>query len=171
MRDQMTGIPNRRAFDNRLAMEWNRAMRVNNPLSLLVLDVDKFKSYNDTFGHQQGDVALRTVAKTIRQSLRRPSDFLARWGGEEFVVLLPITDSNGAVVVAEHIRREIENATVPCDDEKGKKVTVSIGVSTQIPLRGSNLDDFIPDADSALYRAKEMGRNMVVLSESIMTDD
>ena len=170
MRDQMTGIPNRRAFDNRLAMEWNRAMRVNNPLSLLVLDVDKFKSYNDTFGHQQGDVALKTVAKTIRQSLRRPSDFLARWGGEEFVVLLPITDSNGAVVVAEQIRREIENATVPCADEKGRKVTVSIGVSTQIPLRGSNLDDFIPDADTALYRAKEMGRNRVVLSESIMTD-
>jgi len=170
MRDQLTGIPNRRAFDNRLFMEWGRAIRDISPLSVLVLDVDKFKNYNDTFGHQQGDVALKTVAKTIKKTLRRPTDFPARWGGEEFVVLLPTTDSKGAVVVAEQIRREVESATIQCDDERGVHVTVSIGVCSQIPGRDAEIDDFLPTADAALYRAKEMGRNRVVLNEFITTD-
>ena len=165
MRDQLTGIPNRRAFDNRLEMEWSRAVRDHTPLSVLVLDVDKFKNYNDTFGHQQGDVALKTVAKTIKNALKRPADFPARWGGEEFAVLLPITDSKGAVVVAENIRWEIEKAVIPCAEEKGERVTASVGVSTQIPIQGSSLDSFVPAADAALYRAKEMGRNRVVLNE------
>ena len=170
MRDQLTGIPNRRSFDNRLQMEWGRAMRDSTPLSVLVLDVDKFKNYNDTFGHQQGDVALKTVAKTIKKSLRRPTDFPARWGGEEFVVLLPTTDSKGAVVVAEQIRRDIESAVIPCDDARGERVTVSIGVSSQIPERDIDIDAFLPTADAALYRAKEAGRNRVVLNEFITSD-
>ena len=165
MRDQLTGLPNRRAFDNRLEMEWNRSIRDHSPLSILVLDVDKFKNYNDTFGHQQGDAALKTVAKTMRSSLKRPADFPARWGGEEFVVLLPLTDSKGAVAVADNLRRDIEKAVIPCDDEKGEKITVSIGVSTQIPVQGSAAETFIPSADAALYKAKEMGRNRVVLNE------
>ncbi|MCL2126480.1 MAG: diguanylate cyclase [Oscillospiraceae bacterium] len=166
MRDQLTGIPNRRAFDNRLSMEWGRAIRENNYLSVLVLDVDKFKNYNDTFGHQQGDVALKTVAKTVRDALKRPADFPARWGGEEFVVLLPSTDTEGAVVVAENVRKEIENAVIPCADERGARVTVSIGVCSQVPMRDSIIEDFILSADAALYRAKENGRNRVEANDS-----
>ena len=165
MTDQLTGLANRRTFDNRLEMEWDRAKRDKRPLSILVLDVDKFKNYNDTLGHQQGDVALKTVAKTIARSLKRPADFCARWGGEEFFVLLPSTDTKGAVGVAEYIRTEIETATVPCDDEQGRKVTVSIGVSTQIPEPDSDMSAFIPLADAALYQAKEKGRNRVVANE------
>ena len=167
MRDQLTGLPNRRSFDNRLEMEWNRAMRDEKPLSILILDVDKFKNYNDTFGHQQGDAALKTVAKTVYASLKRTADFPSRWGGEEFVVLLPSTDAKGAVLVAEDIRKDIENALIPCPDARGTKITVSIGVSTQIPALDSELKDFIPAADAALYKAKETGRNRVVLNENV----
>ncbi|MCL1905809.1 MAG: diguanylate cyclase [Clostridiales bacterium] len=165
IRDQLTGIPNRRTFDNRLDMEWERATRAGIPLSVLILDVDKFKNYNDAFGHQQGDMALQTVGKVIKQSLKRPIDFCARWGGEEFIVLLPDTDSAGAKIIAERIRAEIESSIIPCSGEDGKRITVSIGVGTQIPLQDSNVDDFIATADAALYKAKETGRNKVVINE------
>ena len=163
MRDQLTGIPNRRSFDNRLKLEWNRAIRDGTPISIMIIDVDKFKNYNDAFGHQQGDVALQTVAKTIRVSVKRLIDFAARWGGEEFTVLLPSTDSKGAIRVAEKIRRAIEEAKIPCDDPKGEKITVSIGTSTQTPEKDSLTESFISAADAALYKAKETGRNRVVM--------
>ena len=163
MKDQLTGIPNRRSFDNRLDLEWNRAAREKAPISILIIDVDKFKNYNDTFGHQQGDVALQTVAKSIKQSIKRSIDFVARWGGEEFVVLLPVTDSGGALKVAEKIRVAIENVIIPCDDEKGKKITISIGASSNIPLKDDTISDFISKADNALYKAKEFGRNRVFI--------
>ena len=163
IRDQLTGIPNRRSFDNRLCWEWNRAVREKEPISVLIIDVDKFKNYNDTHGHQQGDVALQTVAKSIKQSIKRSIDFAARWGGEEFVVLLPTTDAEGAISVAEKIRAAIENAKIPCADASGAKVTVSVGISTKIPMQDSSIENFIFTADTALYRAKEMGRNSVVL--------
>jgi len=163
MRDQLTGIPNRRSFDNRLDLEWNRAIREKVPISILIIDVDKFKNYNDHFGHQQGDIALQTVAKNIRQSIKRSIDFAARWGGEEFVVLLPVTDSSGALKVAEKIRIAIEKTIIACDDEAGKQITVSIGASTHIPLKEDTITDLINKADNALYKAKESGRNRVVL--------
>lgn len=159
MRDQMTGLPNRRSFDNRLRMEWNRAAREGTSLSILIADVDKFKNYNDTFGHQQGDVALQTVAKAIKKSVMRPFDFTARWGGEEFVILLPAIDSNGAASVAEKIRVSIMNAAIPAGDSAATKVTVSLGVNTLRPLPGNSVESFIAGADEALYRAKEEGRN------------
>ena len=162
MLDQLTAIPNRRSFVNRMEMEWNRAIRDAKPLSIMILDVDKFKNYNDTFGHQQGDVALKTVAKTLNYSIKRTTDFIARWGGEEFVVLLPDTDTTGAARVAELLRTEIENATIACDDPRGLKVTVSIGVNTHIPKIDTSVEDFIYGADEALYKAKEAGRNRVV---------
>ncbi|MDR0444074.1 MAG: diguanylate cyclase [Treponema sp.] len=162
MRDHLTGIPNRRSFDNRLDLEWKRAIREKNLISVLILDVDKFKNYNDTYGHQQGDVALQTVAQTLKQSVKRSIDFVARWGGEEFIVLLPSTDSEGAVSVGEHIRKEIENAPIPCSVEGGKRVTVSVGVNTQIPAANNSISSFITIADNALYKAKETGRNRVV---------
>ncbi|MCL2122712.1 MAG: diguanylate cyclase [Desulfovibrionaceae bacterium] len=160
--DQLTRIPNRRSFDNRLALEWDRAIRGKTSLSILLMDVDRFKNYNDTYGHQQGDVALRTVAKVLPQSLKRTIDFAARWGGEEFVVLLPDTDSSGALTVAEHIRAGVENTVIPSADERAAKVTISIGVNTQIPTQSSSIDDFISKADEALYTAKATGRNRAV---------
>jgi len=162
MKDQLTGIPNRRSFDNRLDLEWGRAIREKKPLSILMLDVDKFKNYNDSYGHQQGDVALQTLANVLKQSIKRSIDFAARWGGEEFVIMLPTTDAKGAVCVAEKVRKEIENTPIPSADPRAARVTVSIGVSTQIPTRESSIDNLMAIADSALYKAKETGRNKVV---------
>lgn len=167
MQDQLTGIPNRRTFDNRLDLEWHRAMRDKSPISVMILDVDKFKNYNDSFGHQQGDVALRTLAQTIKQTVKRSVDLAARWGGEEFCILLPSTDEKGAMLVAEKIRTAIESMAIPCDDERGRKVTASIGVSTQIPTPEITIGSFIAVADGALYKAKERGRNMSVLGENL----
>ena len=167
MNDQLTKLPNRRSFDNRLALEWNRANREKVPLSILMLDVDHFKAYNDTYGHQQGDVALRIVAGIIPKPLRRATDFAARWGGEEFVVLLPNTDLKGAMRIAEEIRAKIESTAIPSIDEGStKKVTVSIGINTQIPLPNTTIEALIAKADEALYRAKKAGRNKVCWHES-----
>ena len=153
MTDQLTNIPNRRNFDNQLNLEWRRAMRDKLPLSFLILDVDKFKLYNDTYGHQEGDVILKAVAKKLEQTVKRSSDFIARWGGEEFVALLPNTNSRGALKVAETIRANIEKETV---------VTVSIGVNTQVPEQNNSIDNFVSAADNALYKAKQAGRNKVI---------
>jgi len=161
MKDQLTGIPNRRSFDNRLDLEWERAIREKDPISILMIDVDKFKTYNDTFGHQQGDAALKTVSAAIKQSLNRSTDFTARWGGEEFIVLLPNTDSSGAVSIAERIRVSVENADIPCNDDQGRKVTISIGISSGRPEKHTKVSDFILNADDALFKAKKAGRNRV----------
>jgi len=164
-KDQLTGIPNRRSFDNRLDMEWSRAKRDKTPLSVLVMDIDNFKLYNDTFGHQQGDLALQTVAASAADMLKRSTDFIARWGGEEFTILLPVTDSQHAAMVAEKLRAGIESTNIPCSDEKADKITVSIGVNTQIPAQDSKIESFMAKADSALYKAKNTGRNKVAVEE------
>jgi len=159
MTDQLTGLPNRRSFDSRLNIEWNKARREQKPVSILVLDVDNFKKYNDTHGHQQGDVALQTVGNALRQSLKRPTDFAARWGGEEFIALLANTDKSTAVEIAETLRRNIEAAEIPCENESGRRVSVSIGVNTASV--GEHINEFISRADTALYEAKSQGRNRV----------
>jgi len=159
--DQLTNIPNRRSFDERLRIEWSRAIREQIPISLLMLDIDKFKNYNDTYGHQQGDIVLKSVAKVLLSSSRRSSDFAARWGGEEFTILLPNTPLSNAVEVAETIRVNMEKEVIPCTGNSTTKVTVSIGVNTQIPVRNSSPDAFISAADKALYAAKAAGRNLV----------
>jgi diguanylate cyclase (GGDEF)-like protein len=161
MVDQLTGIPNRRSFDERLSVEWKQAIRENQPISILIIDIDKFKTYNDVYGHQQGDVVLQRVAVTIQRSLKRPTDLATRWGGEEFVILLPNTNLEGALEVAENIRVNIEKETIPCADGSTPKVTVSIGVNTQFPTQGSLTESFFSNADKALYVAKELGRNRV----------
>jgi len=161
MSDQLTEIFNRRGFDYRMNMEWIRAIRDNSVMSILMLDVDNFKVYNDTYGHQQGDVALQVVAQTIMQSLNRPGDIVARWGGEEFVVLLPNTDIKGALIVAERIRINISEIVVPCADGTKTKISVSVGVNRHEPNIGSFLENFISEADKALYRAKKTGKNRV----------
>jgi diguanylate cyclase (GGDEF)-like protein len=159
--DQLTRVPNRRAFDERMEMEWKRAIRVSTPLSFLILDIDKFKVFNDTYGHQQGDVTLQAVATSLKESVNRPGDFAARWGGEEFVALLPNTDKDGALSMAEKIRIQISELIILCEDGTETKVTVSIGVNTRVPQVNDVADHMLSAADKALYRAKETGRNRV----------
>jgi len=160
--DTLTNIANRRQFDQSLIKEWNRARRDKTPLSILMIDVDHFKMYNDTHGHQQGDIALQTVAGTITSSLGRPCDIAARWGGEEFAVLMPNTTLEGAVHVAEEIRKNIEGAHVPCDEINSyHNVTISTGVARMQPDKDISIPELILQADKALYNAKDAGRNRV----------
>jgi len=165
--DPLTGIPNRRAFDERLHMEWNQAIRENTSISLLVIDIDKFKLLNDTYGHQQGDIVLQTIAPAFTRSSRRAGDFSARWGGEEFIILLPNTPLAGAMDVAETIRLSIESMSIPCTNGSSINITISIGVNTTVPTKTCQVDKFIFNADRALYAAKEAGRNKVVHLSSI----
>jgi diguanylate cyclase (GGDEF)-like protein len=162
--DQLTGIPNRRCFDERLQMEWRRAKREQTPVSLLMIDLDKFKRINDTYGHQQGDIVLQAVVKSLQQAFNRPADFAARWGGEEFIVLLPNTSLSGAMNVAEKIRMGVEKTEIPYYEGVIIKLTVSIGVNSLIPEQDSSMNAFISNADKALYAAKEAGRNKVIYS-------
>ena len=159
--DPLTRISNRRSFDFRICLEFDRARREKSPLSLIILDIDNFKKYNDTYGHLQGDAVLQAVAKIMEQSLRRSLDFVARWGGEEFAAILPDTDSKGAVLVAENVRTSIEKAAIPCHKGKETKVTVSIGVHTCIPTQSCKSKELFNGADKALYKAKKTGRNRV----------
>jgi diguanylate cyclase (GGDEF)-like protein len=160
--DPLTNIPNRRCFDDRLAVEWRRAIREKQPISFMMMDVDKFKTYNDTYGHPQGDTLLRTIAKIFATATRRPGDLAARLGGEEFGVLLPDTTLEGALEVAEEIRSRVEAVRIPtADGNTITTVTISIGVTTQFPAEGSTVETFIAQADLNLYSAKETGRNRV----------
>ena len=166
-RDQLTKIYNRRGFDKLISVEWLRAIRENTMISTLMIDIDDFKIYNDTYGHQQGDVALQTVAQIVTQSLARPGDIVARWGGEEFVALLPNTDFAGALNVAERILGKIRNTVVLCSDGTETKVRVSIGLNTQAPEVDSSLEMFITEADKALYRAKKSGKSRVLYPDDL----
>jgi diguanylate cyclase (GGDEF)-like protein len=160
--DPLTDIPNRRCFDDRIDLEWRRAIREKQPISFMMLDVDKFKTYNDTYGHPQGDTLLQTIAKIFISAPRRPGDLAARLGGEEFGILLPDTALPGAVELAEEVRKAVEAARIPTADGKTiTTVTVSIGVSSIIPGHDTSLKDFLSQADQRLYTAKESGRNRV----------
>ena len=162
MIDALTDIPNRRSFDQRLEQEWGRAAREREPLSLLILDVDKFKIYNDTYGHPQGDLLLQSLAHTLAVTLKRPTDFVARIGGEEFAVVLPSTDLEGARIVAEELRSQVEAMQVPDpDNQNTTSVTISLGATSRVPEQGDLISDFINRADEALYEAKRTGRNRV----------
>ena len=165
MLDALTDIPNRRSFDARMRDEWRRTWRRQSPLSLLMLDVDKFKVYNDTYGHPQGDLLLQFVGKTLTSCIHRPTDMAARIGGEEFAVILGDTDRNGALVGAENIRAAIEAGSVPYTAMNGAvsatSVTVSIGINSLVPGPELLINEFIQAADKNLYVAKESGRNRV----------
>jgi diguanylate cyclase (GGDEF)-like protein len=159
--DGLTGIGNRRAFDTTLQTEWVRAMRDATDLALLVIDVDHFKSFNDRYGHPAGDECLRLVADVTERTLRRPPDFAARFGGEEFVALLPGTDMAGAREVAERVRLAVLGASVPHEGNPLGRVTVSIGAASMAPRPGDAARTLIDLADRALYSAKQLGRNQV----------
>ena len=161
--DGLTSIANRRSFDDALAKEWRRAARNEASLALLLVDVDFFKQFNDNYGHQLGDECLKAVARTLDAQLRRPGDLVARFGGEEFVVLLPQTDSAGAERVADSLRVAIEQLGITHGhSQAGDVVTVSIGLAAARPARDASGPDALVDgADRALYGAKRQGRNRV----------
>ncbi|WP_051295096.1 sensor domain-containing diguanylate cyclase [Maridesulfovibrio bastinii] len=163
MQDGLTGIANRRNFDIKLEEEWRRMMRDRKMLSLIIFDVDYFKLYNDTYGHQAGDICLQTIAGHTKSIFKRSGDMLARYGGEEFVGILPGTDGHGAAVLAEQIRVRVENLKMPHESsEIGDYVTVSCGCSSVVPNKSTTLQALLEVADKALYEAKETGRNRVV---------
>jgi len=160
--DALTEISNRRAFDNHIQYEWRRAIREKSEISMLMLDIDKFKSFNDTYGHRQGDCMLQQVAKTLKSSLKRSTDLLFRYGGEEFAVVLPGTGLEGAVAIAELLRRAIANMEVTCSSAYTmNRATVSIGVASILPEVSDQLSDLVEKSDQMLYQAKVNGRNRV----------
>jgi len=161
MHDQLTQLPNRRSFDERLHMEWKRAIREQTNISMLMMDLDNFKKVNDTYGHQQGDKVLQMASNIFPTAFSRPGDFAARWGGEEFAILLPSTHLQGAMLVGERIRSEFEKMEIPCGDGSFLKVTISIGINSQAATLDYSIDRFISNADQALYDAKQAGRNRV----------
>jgi diguanylate cyclase (GGDEF)-like protein len=158
-RDGLTGLANRLAFDERLQQEWRRAARAGRPISLIMCDVDHFKAYNDHHGHLAGDACLRTVAAVVRRTLCRGGDFPARWGGEEFAIILADTPEGGAATEAERLREAVEEEALPRADEQGRAVTVSVGCATAYPAWRSAPHDLQAAADEALYAAKAAGRN------------
>jgi diguanylate cyclase (GGDEF)-like protein len=163
--DGLTGIANRRQFDEALLREWRRCLREREPLSLLMVDVDYFKQYNDGYGHQAGDECLKTVAATLRGKLRRPADIVARYGGEEFAAVLPDTAQEGAVRVAESMNSAIQQLGIPHEGSVFGSLTVSVGVATLVPLQVEGLPRLLGAADWALYEAKREGRNCVRVAD------
>jgi diguanylate cyclase (GGDEF)-like protein/PAS domain S-box-containing protein len=161
-RDGLTGLANRRCFDDTLNAEWARALRQCQPLSLLMVDVDNFKAYNDANGHLGGDECLKRIATAVASEMRA-NDLVARYGGEEFAVILPNQSLKGAAIVAERIRRRVESLQLPNGLAPLRRVTVSIGAATAIAGPDNNASDLVATADAALYRAKHLGRNRISL--------
>ena len=159
LHDGLTGIPNRRAFEEAIEREWRLALRTQQPVSLLLIDVDLFKQYNDRYGHLAGDDCLRAVAEILTQAVQRPSDLLARYGGEEFVLILPSTPPSGARDVAERLCNLVQQRHLHRDDSPVGHVTISIGAASIVPAQGTLSDELVASADRALYAAKRKGRN------------
>ncbi len=163
MIDGLTGIANRRRFNEYLSMEWQRAMRRETDIALIMLDIDNFKKYNDTYGHLEGDECLKKVAESLSKGVKRASDLVARWGGEEFACLLPETSMNAALEMAEDFRANVEGLKIPHKSSQvAKVVTISIGVASIVPKQEQAYDLLLQQADKALYTAKDLGRNRVV---------
>ncbi len=162
--DGLTGIPNRRCFDEFVDREWKIAVRKSAPLSIIMIDIDHFKAYNDNYGHQAGDECLKQIGKVLKESVTRPEDLVARYGGEEFIAVLADTDINGAMIVAERIRSKVKALNMPHETSSiAKIVTVSMGIAGGVPNRDSLSGSFITMADKALYQAKRNGRNQIRL--------
>jgi diguanylate cyclase (GGDEF)-like protein len=170
-KDGLTGLGNRRSFDQTLETEWSRAQRAKKPLALLFVDVDHFKLFNDQHGHQNGDECLRAVAEIIGANAVRPTDLAARYGGEEFAVILPDTGSEGACIVAERIREAVMDLRIAHGDPgAGPWVTLSVGVASHVPGDDVGPDWFLGQADQALYAAKRLGRNRVISADTMLAD-
>jgi two-component system, chemotaxis family, response regulator WspR len=157
----LTGVANRRTLDRHLAEKWGQAQRRQATLAVLLIDIDHFKQYNDEFGHQAGDVCLRAIATALSLQVRRPGDVVARFGGEEFLVLLPDTELEGAGALGEIICAAIYDLAMPQTANATGRVTVSIGCAAAIPTADQRFEQLIESADQMLYRAKRAGRNRV----------
>ncbi|MFH2060020.1 MAG: diguanylate cyclase [Pseudomonadota bacterium] len=161
--DGLTQIPNRRRFDEYLASEWKRHFRDKNIISVILCDIDFFKFYNDTYGHQAGDDCLQKVARAINDSAHRATDLAARYGGEEFVIVLPCTNAEGAMAVAEEVRTNIMNLRIVHEKSTvNEHVTLSLGVATMMPNNDNSAEELVAMADKALYEAKENGRDQSI---------
>ncbi|MRV72331.1 diguanylate cyclase [Duganella sp. FT92W] len=165
--DGLTGIANRRRFDEALASEWSRAARLRTPLALAMLDVDWFKKFNDHYGHQAGDECLRRVALVLAGCMRRAGDLVARYGGEEFVFIAPNCDEHHARSLAAKVSNALQSLAMPHQLSQFGYVTVSIGVAIIVPDTGDTPDCLIRAADAALYQAKEQGRNRAVFDNAV----
>ncbi|MDP9267091.1 MAG: diguanylate cyclase [Acidobacteriota bacterium] len=159
--DGLTGVANRRQFEDVYEREWRRATRVSGPIALLMIDIDEFKKYNDRYGHQGGDDCLKRVAETLKQTLGRASDVVARYGGEEFVVVLPGSDQQAAIATAERLRQQVEKLGLPHEaaTSGNRVVTISVGVAFYQPTEKDRPETLLSAADQALYGAKHGGRN------------
>jgi len=165
MRDGLTSVPNRRHFDNYYQHEWRRALRSGEPLGMILIDIDMFKQYNDTYGHLAGDDCLKKIAQALADGLKRPADLLARYGGEEFICLLPDTELTGALAVAEQLRHNVAACNLShASSTVSTHVTVSMGVVSLVPTAETNPDDLIRQVDILLYAAKKAGRNQIKCS-------
>lgn len=161
-KDGLTGVANRRMFDTVIETEWLKARQNKQPLSLIIIDIDFFKEYNDCYGHLQGDDCLKQVASTLNGVAARSRDFFGRFGGEEFVMLLPETDENAAWAVAERCRQSLFKKQIPHEYSKvSQLLTISLGVSTMIPSPDDEHNELIDRADKQLYQAKQRGRNCI----------
>ena len=168
--DELTQIANRRHFDSCLRAEWKQMARDGSPISLIMCDIDYFKIYNDTYGHQAGDDCLRAVAQTIRKSLQRPTDVAARYGGGEFAVILPQTDAASALLVAEHIRVKVKDLKIFFKPERfdglpNSVVTISLGIASVVPGQENDAAMLVLAADEALYDSKRQGRDRLTMSK------
>ena len=160
--DGLTGVANRRMFDERLVRDWRQCLREQALLSIIMIDVDYFKRYNDRYGHLQGDACLQALANTLDDVISRPYDLLARYGGEEFVCVLPSTPLDGAVQIAERMRVSIEALGMEhLDSQAGQTVTISLGVAAMVPTNDAEPQILIAEADDQLYQAKQAGRARV----------
>ncbi len=160
--DELTQIQNRRSFDETIEKEWSRAKRLKTPISMLMIDIDFFKQYNDAYGHIRGDECLSSIAKCLKKNLNRPTDFVGRYGGEEFCIIMPDTNINGATNLAEEIRAAVKELKILSPGSKVSKfITISIGVSSAIPKTEDVHEDLIYTSDKALYMAKTEGRDSV----------
>lgn len=162
-KDGLTNVANRRMFDSVLEMEWTTARRYGQALSLIMVDIDYFKQYNDRYGHVRGDECLRRVAKVLAAAATRSRDLLARYGGEEFVIVLPETNEASAAIVAERCRKLIANEGIPHEASPlGRILSISVGVGTRVPSHADELVRFVEEVDERMYRAKRDGRNRIV---------
>ncbi|MBF0147169.1 MAG: diguanylate cyclase [Magnetococcales bacterium] len=161
--DGLTGIPNRRKFDEYLIQEWNRALRDQTPISIIIIDIDFFKLFNDSYGHVVGDECLRKIAQTLASTMVRSIDLIARYGGEEFACILPNTDHVGLVIVCDQIRKNINLLCIPYEfSSVAKHVTISMGGATMVPSQNFSPYFLIGKADERLYKSKKSGRNRFV---------
>jgi len=162
-KDGLTGVANRRMFDSVMELEWHNAKRHRQPLSLIMIDIDYFKQYNDHYGHLQGDECLKRVSQALDEAATRSRDFIARFGGEEFVLVLPDSDAESAATVAERCRKAIFKLQIPhAKSEVSQLLTISLGVGSVVPGPDDELMDFIETVDKRLYLAKQSGRNAIV---------